>query len=149
MRLSNLIEEFIQEVLSEQNGEAELKRNELAVRFNCVPSQINYVIATRFSPERGYNVQSRRGGGGYIRITRVVPDDGNHVMQAVNIIGDRISYDSAKAILQNFFGDGIITEREAKLLLAALSDSSLAVQQPQRDMLRARILKNVLITIVS
>lgn len=149
MRLSNLIEEFIKEMLSAQNGEAELKRNELATKFNCVPSQINYVISTRFSPERGYSVESRRGGGGYIRITQVVPDDGNHVMQAVNIIGDHISYDSAKAILQNFYGDGIITQREAKIILAALSDTSIPVRQPERDILRAGILKNVLLTIIS
>ncbi len=76
MKLSNIIEEFIKEMLAE-NREIELQRNELANRFNCVPSQINYVISTRFSPERGYSVESRRGGGGDIKITRTAPDDEN------------------------------------------------------------------------
>ena len=90
MRLSNIIEEFIKEMLSEADM-IELQRNELANKFNCVPSQINYVISTRFSPERGYSVESRRGGGGYIKITKAKPDDGNYIMRALRLVGDYIS----------------------------------------------------------
>ena len=91
MKLSNIIEEFIKEML-EESREIELQRNELASRFNCVPSQINYVISTRFSPERGYSVESRRGGGGYIRITRTAPKDEGYIIHAVNAIGNHILY---------------------------------------------------------
>ncbi|MDO5311272.1 MAG: CtsR family transcriptional regulator [Clostridia bacterium] len=112
MKLSNLIEDFIKEMISEdKSGEVELKRNELADRFGCVPSQINYVISTRFSPERGYIVESRRGGGGYIRITRVVPKGGNMMMHAVNSIGKYLSYTDSLAIIRNFFYYELIYEK--------------------------------------
>ena len=104
MKLSNIIEDFINDLLSQTvSGEVELKRNALADRFSCVPSQINYVIATRFSPERGYLVESRRGGGGYIRITRVaISDEGTKLMHVINSIGESISYVNAEAIINNW-----------------------------------------------
>ena len=71
MGTSDLIARFIMEALDNEEGIAELQRSMIANRFGCVPSQINYVISTRFSPEHGYVVESRRGGGGYIRIKRV------------------------------------------------------------------------------
>ncbi len=147
MKLSNIIEEFIKEMLEEERV-VELQRNELASRFNCVPSQINYVISTRFSPERGYSVESRRGGGGYIRITKAVPEDGNYIMHTVSRIGDYISASSANAILQNFYANKLLTAREAKLIMAALSDNSLMIKAPERDMVRARMLKNILVNLI-
>ena len=147
MRLSNLIEEFIKDMIASEEGAIELKRNELANHFNCVPSQINYVIQTRFSPERGYIVESRRGGGGYIKITRVIPKAGNQMMHIVNAIGEYLSFTDASAIIQNCFDYDLISEKQAKLIMAALSEKSLPVKQPEQDYLRARILKNMLITI--
>lgn len=147
MKISNIIEEFIKEMLEEERV-VELQRNELASRFNCVPSQINYVISTRFSPERGYSVESRRGGGGYIRITKAAMDEGDYVMEAVNRIGDFVSAETARAILQNFYANELITAREAKLIMAALSDKALMLKAPERDMVRASILKNILINLV-
>ncbi len=147
MKLSNLIEEFIKDMITSEQGAIELKRNELANHFNCVPSQINYVISTRFSPERGYIVESRRGGGGYIKITRVVPKQGNRMMHIVNAIGDYLSFADASAIIQNCFDYDLISEKEAKIIIAALSEKSLPVKQPEQDYLRARVLKNMLITI--
>ena len=125
MKLSNLIEEFIKEMMSEENGAIELKRNELATRFGCVPSQINYVISTRFSPERGYIVESRRGGGGYIKITRVVPKQGNMMMHMVNAIGEYLPYRDAAAIIRNCYDYDLITENEAKLIIAAMTEKAL------------------------
>lgn len=147
MKISNIIEEFIKDMLEEERV-VELQRNELASRFNCVPSQINYVISTRFSPERGYSVESRRGGGGYIRITKAVPEDGNYIMQTVSRIGDYISAASVNAILQNFYANNMLTAREAKLIMAALSDNSLMIKAPERDMVRARMLKNILVNLI-
>ncbi len=87
MRMSDLVAQYILEMLDEQNGSAEIKRNELAGDLGCVPSQINYVITSRFTPEQGYIVESRRGGGGYIRISRVKMDRGTTVMHIVNSVG--------------------------------------------------------------
>ena len=101
MGMSDLIAEFIQEGLKESDGVLELQRSDLAQRFNCVPSQINYVMSTRFSPEHGYIVESRRGGNGYIRITRVQVDRQTLLMHVINSIGDRLDAASARAIAQN------------------------------------------------
>lgn len=147
MRLSNLIEEFIKDMISEENGAIELKRNELASRFGCVPSQINYVISTRFSPERGYIVESRRGGGGYIKITRVIPKSGNMMMHIVNAIGTYLSYPDAAAIVRNCFDYDLITENEAKIIIAAMTEKALPLKQPEQDYIRAGLLKNMLITL--
>ena len=147
MKLSNIIEEFIKEML-EENSEIELQRNELANRFNCVPSQINYVISTRFSPERGYSVESRRGGGGYIRITRTAPSDEGYVIHAINLIGDSISNSNASSLIGEMYKLGIISQREAKIILAAISDNAIPVVQSQKGVVRAKILKNILVNLV-
>lgn len=146
MKLSNIIEEFIKEMLNEADM-IELQRNELANRFNCVPSQINYVISTRFSPERGYSVESRRGGGGYIKITKARPDDGNYLMRALRLIGDYISQQDMVGIVQNLYDYELIDKREAKIIISGLSDNSLVIKQPERDILRAKILKNILVNL--
>ena len=147
MRISNIIEEFIKEMLVE-NSEIELRRNELASRFNCVPSQINYVISTRFSPERGYSVESRRGGGGYIRITRTAPKDKSYILHAINAVGESISMTNCKAILGDMYNLGIINEREARIIMAAVNDNSIPVISIERGMVRAKILKNILVNLV-
>lgn len=146
MRLSNIIEEFIKEML-DQSDMVELQRNELANKFNCVPSQINYVISTRFSPERGYSVESKRGGGGYIKIKKAKPDDGNYVMRALKLVGDYISQQDMIGIIHNLYDCELISKREAKIIISALSDNSLCIKQPERDIVRAKMLKNVLINI--
>ena len=147
MKLTSLIEDFIKEMMAEKDGTIELKRNELASRFGCVPSQINYVISTRFSPERGYIVESRRGGGGYIKIQRVMPKPGNQMMHVVNAIGDYVSYSDAAAIVRNCYDYDLITEKEARIILAAITEKSMPIEQPQQDALRARMLKNILVAI--
>ena len=102
MGISDLIASFLQESLEETDGGVlEVQRNDLAQRFNCVPSQINYVMSTRFSPERGYIVESRRGGNGYIRITRVRVDRQTLLMQVINTLGSQVDLASARAILRS------------------------------------------------
>ncbi len=147
MKLSNIIEEFIKDMF-EDSREIELQRNELAGYFNCVPSQINYVISTRFSPERGYSVESRRGGGGYIKITRTAPKDESYIIHAVKSIGDTISLPDATAILSDIYNLGIINERETKIIMSAISDNSLPVIPSQKGIIRAKILKNILVNLV-
>ena len=146
MGVSDIIAGFIDDMLSEAGGSAELQRAELASRFNCVPSQINYVISTRFSPEHGYIVESRRGGGGYIRITRVVMEQELLIMHTVNAIGDRVDSNTAAALVANLRQGEAISVDEARLILSAISNSALRPAQPLvRDELRASIFKQMLI----
>jgi transcriptional regulator CtsR len=147
MGISDLIASFLQESLeAAEDGVLEVQRNDLAQRFNCVPSQINYVMSTRFSPERGYIVESRRGGNGYIRITRVRVDRQTLMMHVINTLGNRVDLPSARAILSNLVHTGALNEGIAKVILAAVSDKALAsVPREYRDTIRADIMKQVLI----
>ena len=148
MRMSDMIAQFILDTLAETGGEVELQRSELADRFNCVPSQINYVISTRFSPEHGYVVQSRRGGGGYIRIARLQMDRPSMIMHTVNAIGETLDLQSATAILQNLVNAQCISAESGNLILTAIGGNALATVPPmERGRLRARIVKLCLLTI--
>ena len=148
MGTTDIIARFILDMLEESEGSAELQRSSLAERFNCVPSQINYVIATRFSPERGYVVESRRGGGGYIRITRVKMTRGQLIMHIINTVGNSIDSASAAAFISNMNSNEILSDSEARLITAATSDYALAhAEKAQRDILRASILKRCLLVI--
>ena len=147
MGISDLIASFLQESLEEaENGVLEVQRSDLAQRFNCVPSQINYVMSTRFSPERGYIVESRRGGNGYIRITRVRVDRQTLMMHVINSLGDSVDLPSARAILSNLVTSGALEENLGRTILASVGDKALAaVPRQTRDRVRADILKQVLI----
>ena len=147
MGISDLIASFLQDSLEmTENGVLEVQRNDLAQRFNCVPSQINYVMSTRFSPERGYIVESRRGGNGYIRITRVRVDRQTLLMHVINSLGSRVDLPSARAILSNLVQSGALEEMLGRTLLAAIGDKALAaVPRELRDIVRADIMKQILI----
>mgnify|MGYP000025911078 FL=1 len=150
MGISDLIASFLQDSLdTAEDGVLEVQRSELAQRFNCVPSQINYVMSTRFSPEHGYIVESRRGGGGYIRITRVQVDRHTLLMHVINSVGDTLDLASARAILSNLVQSQAVERNVAQTLLWAVSDNSLrSVPKDRRDDLRASIFKQVLIHLV-
>ena len=147
MRISDEITAYILHMLENaDDGEAELRRNELAEELGCVPSQINYVMSTRFSPERGYIVESRRGGNGYIRITRVRVDRQTLLMHVINSLGDSVDLPSARAILTNLVTSGALEENLGRTILAAVGDKALAaVPRQTRDRVRADILKQMLI----
>ena len=147
MGISDIIASFLQECLDEaENGVLEVQRSDLAQRFNCVPSQINYVMSTRFSPERGYIVESRRGGNGYIRITRVRVDRQTLLMHVINSLGSQVDLPSARAILSNLVQSGAIAENLGQALLTAIGDKALvAVPREIRNCVRADIMKQVLI----
>ena len=150
MGTSDLIADFINEALQMGDGLAELQRSALAQMFSCVPSQINYVISTRFSPERGYTVESRRGGGGYIRISRVVNTAEGLIMHMVNSVGERLDSRTASAFVSNLMDSGIIDKKNARLMLAAVSDNALRPVSPTgRDIVRASIFKQLLVNIIS
>ena len=148
MRMSDLVAQVILEMLDEQNGSAEIQRNELAGSLGCVPSQINYVITSRFTPEQGYIVESRRGGGGYIRISRVKMDKGTAVMHIVNSVGNTLDRATAEAMLNNMLQRELMQLQTAKVIAAALSDRTLqSIEQERRDKLRADLFKNMIITL--
>ena len=147
MSMSNSIAQRILQML-EQDGCTEIQRNELAQVMGCVPSQINYVLASRFTPEQGYIVESRRGGGGYIRIRRVSLDRGMVLMHVINCIGDTLDEQTCRAHITNLAYSHILEENVAKLLLAATSDVCFrSLPQGQRDMVRASVLKQLLLAL--
>jgi len=150
MRMSDLVARYINDILEAQDGEAEIRRNELATTLGCVPSQINYVITSRFTPEQGYIVESRRGGGGYIRITRIHTTRDNAIMHIVNAVGRTLDKATAEVMLNNMLDRGILDTPTAKLIASALGERAYAdVPQQYRDMLRAAVFKNMLLTLVS
>ena len=147
MSLSNSIAQMILQML-DQDGATEIQRNEFAQLMGCVPSQINYVLSSRFTPEQGYIVESRRGGGGYIRIRRVNLDRGVMLMHVINSIGDSLDEQTCRAHITNLTYGGFLDEKTAKLLLAATSDVCLRVLgQEQRDTARASIFKQMLLAL--
>lgn len=149
MGISDLIAGFIQAELEEAGGALEVQRSDLAARFNCVPSQINYVMSTRFSPERGYIVESRRGGNGYIRITRVQVDRQTLLMHVINSVGEALDLPSGRAMVQNLVEAEAIDPVAGRLILSAMSDKTLrSIPREYRSALRADIFKQLLIQLV-
>lgn len=150
MGTSDLIANFILGMLEDEGGSAELQRSNLAEKFRCVPSQINYVISTRFSPEHGYLVESRRGGNGYIRITRVQATPKALIMHTVNAVGDELSPRTAAAFVSNLLDADAVDERTATLILTAVSDNALRPIAPEhRDIVRASIFKQLLVAVLT
>ncbi|MBC9701725.1 MAG: CtsR family transcriptional regulator [Leuconostoc sp.] len=147
--ISDIIEGYLKEVIElEGQGLIEIKRNELAKQFACAPSQINYVINTRFTTEHGYYVESKRGGGGYIRILRVTIHSKKNLLDEMETqIGNAIAQTNAERIIFRLLDEDIITEREASIMKAALDRVTLQVALPLRDQLRARIMHAMLQTI--
>ncbi len=146
MRLSDTIEQFIKTLLTQAEQEVELKRNELAEYFNCAPSQINYVLATRFTPDHGYIIESRRGGGGYIRIFRMEQNTSEQLMYLLHQrVGDSITMVEASHLIAQLRERLLVADGEAALMLAALSPQALSLPIPTdlKDALRAKMLKSM------
>lgn len=149
MKLSDIIEEWIKQTIDEEEDKyVDLQRNELANKFNCVPSQINYVISTRFNTQNGYYVESRRGGGGYIRIRKIDYSKSKYIMHIVNSIGDILTNQEATIFINNLYDNGFLTENEIKLLKVATNDKVLQLSFDIKDRVRANIFKNMLINLI-
>lgn len=147
MRISDSVAKYIVDLINQENGTAEIQRNELANSLGCVPSQINYVLTSRFTPEQGYIVESRRGGGGYIRITRMRLSKSDMIMHIVNSVGDSLDAATARAMTGNLLQSGMLDNSSAALIRAACSEQSLAaVPKELRDVVRAAIYKNMLLS---
>ena len=146
--LSDTIEQFIKTLMEDENREIELRRNELAEHFQCAPSQINYVLATRFTPDHGYVIESRRGGGGYIRIVRLAATSREELLQTLyQRIGMSISAADAAKIIDHLKTEKIITPNEAQLMLAALSPQAVPLPLSMKDALCAGTLRSMILAI--
>lgn len=148
--ISDLIESYLKQLLAESSNEfVEVQRSDLAIRFSCVPSQINYVLTTRFSAGHGYFVESRRGSGGYIRIVKVPLDQrADLVLDLCDIIGDSISQADADGVINRLLEEKYISLREARLMSAAVDGNILRLSMPVRDKLRALLLKSMITSIL-
>ncbi|HCK0300521.1 TPA: CtsR family transcriptional regulator [Listeria innocua] len=133
----------------ESSEAVEIKRSEIADKFECVPSQINYVINTRFTMERGYIVESKRGGGGYIRIIKVKMNDKLQLLEAIiSMVHDKkVSQSFSEDVILRLLEEDVITKKEARLMVAALDREVLILPLPDRDILRSRILESMLVAL--
>ena len=149
-RLSDIIEQFIKGLMEDASTDMlEIRRNELADHFNCAPSQINYVLATRFTIDKGYYIVSRRGGGGFIRIQKLDTQSKPYIGQIImEYIGDSISQFDAERILDSMEKKGIITPRESEIMKAVTNEKSLNVFSPSKDIVRAGLLKSMLSVLI-
>lgn len=148
MGISDIIENYLKEMFSE-DSEIIIKRNDLASRFNCVPSQINYVIKTRFTNENGFSVESRRGGGGYVVIRKKAFSQNDYFKNLIELCGDSVKQSEALLYIKNLYENNFITEREANLICCAVSDNSLQAAQNLKDKVRAKLLKNIIISLIA
>lgn len=150
-KLSDIIEDFIKEMMDTNNSSIiEIQRNMLAQQFDCSPSQINYVLTTRFNNERGYIIESRRGGGGYIKIFKVETSKSDDLEKILNVsIGDSITINKAFDLIDVLSEKGIITRREQIIIKMVLNDRSLnTVIHQDRNKLRADMLKEIILAII-
>jgi len=149
-KLSDIIEEFIKEMFEDNmSKELQIQRNELAIYFCCAPSQINYVLTTRFTTDKGYYIESKRGGGGFILIRRLEHDVHNTLAEIINErIGHSITYEGGNQIISGLTESNIITEREAMLMKISINDRTL-IQAINRNKLRADILKAMIMVMIS
>lgn len=144
--MSDIIEQYIKQLFEDTDDDVvEIQRANIAQRFDCVPSQLNYVIKTRFTNEHGYEIESKRGGGGYIRITKVENKDTNgYINRLLQLIGPSISQQQAYYIIDGLLEKDYITEREAKMIHAIVDRDILKLDVMSRDIIRANILKKLL-----
>lgn len=149
-RISDIIAQFINDMIEEEkNKEVMIQRNELANKFNCAPSQINYVLTTRFTTEKGYMIESRRGGGGYIIIKRVEYNSKDKRLDEINkAIGNSLTYSSAILLIEHLYNTNLITKRELEIIKISINDRTL-VTSDDKNRLRAEILKGIIMVILS
>jgi len=148
--MTDIIENFIKELMKESNS-IQIQRNELASLFSCVPSQINYVLTTRFTLDRGYFVESKQGGGGYVQIAKIQQNKKDYIKDLLNEkIGDQISFKRAKDIVENLKDTELITERESKIILSSIDEKSMPIPIcDMKEKVRASILKNLIILLIN
>ena len=148
MKLSDAIADMVLNMFDDNTSTIQIQRNDLAQQLGCVPSQINYVITSRFTPEQGYRIESRRGGGGYIMITRAATKE-NALMSLVNSIGNSIDEKSAKANIYNLHYQGLLSDKAGRIMMSVVSDNNFkGVETEIKNQIRASLLKQMLLAYV-
>ena len=149
-RISDIIAQFINDMIEDKKDkEVIIQRNELADKFNCAPSQINYVLTTRFTSEKGYMIESRRGGGGYIIIKRIEYNNKEKQVEAISkAIGESLTYSAALLLLEHLYETNLITKRELEIVKISINDRTLSNAE-DKNKLRAEILKGIIMVILS
>ena len=148
MKLSDAIADMILNMFDDNTSTIQIQRNDLAQQLGCVPSQINYVITSRFTPEQGYRIESRRGGGGYIMITRAATKE-NALMSLVNSIGNSIDEKSVKANIYNLHYQGLLSDKAGRIMMSVVSDNNFkGVETEIKNQIRASLLKQMLLAYV-
>ena len=148
MKLGDAIADMILNMFDDNTSTIQIQRNDLAQQLGCVPSQINYVITSRFTPEQGYRIESRRGGGGYIMITRAATKE-NALMSLVNSIGNSIDEKSAKANIYNLHYQGLLSDKAGRIMMSVVSDNNFkGVETEIKNQIRASLLKQMLLAYV-
>lgn len=148
--LTDDIQYFLNNLLDEEGGSILIKRNDIALKFNCSPSQINYVLTTRFAPHFGYYIQSRRGEGGYIKIDKLdlLENEDEYKEILMDAIGESITNNEANDIINKLYDDEIITSDEKDIILASIDDRALCLGIEKRNAIRSDILKNILLVLL-
>ena len=149
VNLSDYIEEFIRQMFEEHDETIEIQRNELANKFNCAPSQINYVLTTRFTVPKGCNVESRRGGGGYIRIKRIELNNPDLFSWLIAQVGDSILENEAIDLIIRLYNKDLLTEKEVIIIKSAISDKTLRMDREDNNIVRANVLKMIFLNLMS
>jgi transcriptional regulator CtsR len=148
-RISDIIAKFINDMIEEEKDkEIIIQRNELADKFNCAPSQINYVLTTRFTTEKGYVIESRRGGGGYIIIKRIEYNKESKLEKINRSIGNSLTYSSAVLLLEHLCDINLISRREVEIIKISINDRTLSYSE-NKNKVRADILKSIIMVILS
>lgn len=148
MKMTDLIADMILDMFDDNQQTIQIQRNDLASRIGCVPSQINYVITSRFTPEQGYRIESRRGGGGCIYITRA-DTKGSAFVSLINSIGNEIDERTANAHIYNLNYQNMIDEKSAKILMAGVADANFrGVATEVKNQVRASLLKRMLLAYI-
>ena len=147
--ISDVIEKFIIQTMGDEDF-IDISRNQLAEYFSCAPSQINYVLDTRFTADRGYYKESRRGGSGFIKICKIKTSDSNSYLSelVVNSIGDELTSNRMEQICDKLLAEKIISDNEKNIILAGLSDDSLLMPFTIKDKVRAKSFKNILLKLM-
>ncbi|MDD6728455.1 MAG: CtsR family transcriptional regulator [Eubacteriales bacterium] len=149
MKMSDLIADMILDMFDDKTPTVQIQRNDLAAQLGCVPSQINYVITSRFTPEQGYRIESRRGGGGCILITRAASKE-NALLSLINSIGDAIDEKNAKAHLYNLSYQGLVSDKAEKMMMSVVADSNFKGVDPEvKNQIRANQLKQMLLAYIN
>ena len=148
--LTSDIEEFLKAMLRQStDGMLEIGRNDLAIKFDCAPSQINYVLSTRFTPHNGYLIESKRGGNGFIKIITIVEED-NYLSYLVKNLNEQMTEANADSLFKDLYNREYLNEDEFLLAKYATSDKALAkIRSDMRNFLRSDIIKNMILSILA